>query len=132
MQCAALVEPDVEEVADVQRVSARYADHGYGTPVAWQSSRTRSSADPPGHHRPRVRVAEQRLERVEVDIPGPVEQPFRGRADEDVGQLPLGIEVAQLREPAELAVLDSPPIGRFEASDSHGVIVTCFGSDDRE
>jgi hypothetical protein len=31
-----------------------------------------------------------------------------------------------------LAVLDSPPIGRYEASDSHGVIVTCFGSDDRE
>jgi hypothetical protein len=28
-----------------------------------------------------------------------------------------------------LAVLDSPrPIGRYEASDSHGVIVTCFGS----
>jgi hypothetical protein len=41
-------------------------------------------------------------------------------------------EVAHLREPAELAVLDSPPIGRFEASDSHGVIVTCFGSDDGE
>ena len=51
-------------------------------------------------------------------------------ADEDVGQLPLGLEVAHLREPAELAVLDSPPIGRFEACDSHGVIVTCFGSDD--
>jgi hypothetical protein len=31
-----------------------------------------------------------------------------------------------------LAVLDSPPIGCHEASDSHGVIVTCFGSDDRE
>jgi hypothetical protein len=29
-------------------------------------------------------------------------------------------------------VLDSPPIGRFEACDSHGVIVTCFGSEDRE
>jgi hypothetical protein len=32
-----------------------------------------------------------------------------------------------------LAVLDSPPaIGRDKASDSHVVIVTCFGSDDRE
>jgi hypothetical protein len=30
-----------------------------------------------------------------------------------------------------LAELDSPPIDGFAASDSHGVIVTCFGSDDR-
>ena len=112
-------------------------------------------AGPHGHHRPRGRLAEQHLERVEVerqrdpcasDVPrhalherlrdaavghilGPIEQPFGGGADEDVGQFPLGLEVARRREPAELAVLDSPLIGRYEASDSHGVIVTCFGSD---
>jgi hypothetical protein len=107
---------------------------------------------------PHGRLAEQRLERVEIEgqpdpcaravpqhalherlrepavghIVGPIEQPFGGRADEDVGQLPLGLEVARRREPAELAVPDSPPIGRCEASDSHGAIVTCLGSDDRE
>ena len=52
-------------------------------------------------------------------------------ANEDVGQLPVGLEVSRRRESAELAVLHSPrPIGRYEASDSHEVIVTCFGSDD--
>jgi hypothetical protein len=44
MHGAQLVEPDVEEVADVQRVSARRADRGVRNPVASQSSRTRSSA----------------------------------------------------------------------------------------
>lgn len=79
----------------------------------------------------RIAALHERLREPAVGhILGPIEQPFGGRADEDVGQLPLGLEVAHLREPAELAVLDSPPIGRFEASDSHGVIVTCFGSDD--
>ena len=64
MHGAQLVEPDIEEVADVQRVSARRADRGVRNP--------------------------------------------------------------------QLAVLESPPIGRYEACDSHGVIVTCFGSDDHE
>jgi hypothetical protein len=80
MHGAQLVEPDVEELADVQCLSARRVDRGV------QNREGEGQPDP-----------------------------------------------ARRREPAELAVLHSPPpIGRYEASDSHEVIVTCFGSDDRE
>ena len=100
----------------------------YGTPVASQSSRTRSSV--PARMATTARAADSpnsALERVEVEgqrdpcvsavpqhavhrrlrepavgyVLGPIERPFGGRADEDVGQLPLGLEVAHLREPAE-------------------------------
>ena len=87
MHGARLVEPDVEEVADVQRDPCASA-------VPQHALRDRLREPAVGH------------------ILGPIEQPFGGRADENVGQLPLGLKVAHLREPAELAVLDSPPIGR--------------------
>jgi hypothetical protein len=111
---AQLVEPDAEEVADVQCVSARRADRGVVSPEGRQHALQERLREPAVGH-----------------ILGPIEQPFGAGADEDVGQLPVGLEVGRRRESAELAVLDSPrPIGRYEASDSHGVIVTCFGSDD--
>ena len=126
MHGAQLVEPDVEEVVDVQCISAHRADRGVRNPEV------EGQRDPCASAVPRHALHERLREPAVGHILGPIEQPFGGRAAEDVGQLPLGLEVAHLREPAELAVFDSPPIGRFEASDSHGVIVTCFGSDDRE
>ena len=86
------------------------------------------SASPQG----RQHALDERLREPAVGyIQCPIEQPFGADANEDVGQLPVGLEVSRRRESAELAVLHSPrPIGRYEASDSHEVIVTCFGSDD--
>jgi len=108
----------------------------YRTPVASQSSRTRSSAPARTATTARPgRLADQRLELVQVEGPrdpcasavpqhalpkrlrepaaghilGPIEQPFGGRADEDIGQLPLSLKDDRRREPAQQAVLDTPP-----------------------
>jgi hypothetical protein len=113
---AQLVEPDVDEVADVQCLSARRADRGVVSPEGRQHALHERMREPAVGY---------------IYILCPIEQPFGAGANEDVGQLPIGLEVSRRRESAELAVLHSPrPIGRYEASDSHEVIVTCFGSDD--